>query len=126
MQRHIFPLRLSSTGCFFRLVIATAQAGEGGSAIGKALSKLGGKAWDSLKTRAREHLREMAGDPATEFGFVEAVLEFLGSVFAIHLMEMDESPVTDHAMQIIYDEFKSSKNVMGAAVEVANYIRENS
>jgi len=71
-------------------------------------------------------LREMAGDPATEFGFVEAVLEFLGSVFAIHLMEMDESPVTDHAMQIIYDEFKSSKNVMGAAVEVANYIRENS
>ena len=27
-----------------------------------ALSKLGGKAWDNLKSRAREHLREMAGD----------------------------------------------------------------
>jgi transcription-repair coupling factor (superfamily II helicase) len=27
-----------------------------------ALSKLGGKAWDNLKTRAREHLREMAGE----------------------------------------------------------------
>jgi transcription-repair coupling factor (superfamily II helicase) len=26
------------------------------------LSKLGGKAWDNLKSRAREHLREMAGD----------------------------------------------------------------
>jgi transcription-repair coupling factor (superfamily II helicase) len=26
------------------------------------LSKLGGKAWDNLKTRAREHLREMAGE----------------------------------------------------------------
>jgi transcription-repair coupling factor (superfamily II helicase) len=26
------------------------------------LSKLGGKAWDSLKTRAREHLRELAGE----------------------------------------------------------------
>ncbi len=27
-----------------------------------ALSKLGGKAWDNLKTRARSHLREMAGE----------------------------------------------------------------
>jgi transcription-repair coupling factor (superfamily II helicase) len=27
-----------------------------------ALSKLGGKAWDNLKARAREHLREMAGE----------------------------------------------------------------
>jgi transcription-repair coupling factor (superfamily II helicase) len=27
-----------------------------------SLSKLGGKAWDNLKTRAREHLREMAGE----------------------------------------------------------------
>jgi transcription-repair coupling factor (superfamily II helicase) len=27
-----------------------------------ALSKLGGKAWDNLKTRARVHLREMAGE----------------------------------------------------------------
>ncbi len=27
-----------------------------------ALSKLGGKAWDNLKTRARGHLREMAGE----------------------------------------------------------------
>ena len=27
-----------------------------------ALSKLGGKAWDNLKTRARAHLREMAGE----------------------------------------------------------------
>jgi transcription-repair coupling factor (superfamily II helicase) len=27
-----------------------------------ALSKLGGKAWDNLKSRAREHLREMAGE----------------------------------------------------------------
>jgi transcription-repair coupling factor (superfamily II helicase) len=26
------------------------------------LSKLGGRAWDNLKTRAREHLREMAGE----------------------------------------------------------------
>ena len=26
------------------------------------LSKLGGKAWDSLKTRAREHVRELAGE----------------------------------------------------------------
>jgi transcription-repair coupling factor (superfamily II helicase) len=26
------------------------------------LSKLGGKAWDNLKTRAREHLRELAGE----------------------------------------------------------------
>jgi transcription-repair coupling factor (superfamily II helicase) len=26
------------------------------------LSKLGGKAWDNLKTRARQHLREMAGE----------------------------------------------------------------
>ena len=26
------------------------------------LSKLGGKAWDNLKSRAREHLREMAGE----------------------------------------------------------------
>ncbi|HET7449159.1 MAG TPA: CarD family transcriptional regulator, partial [Gaiellaceae bacterium] len=27
-----------------------------------ALSKLGGKAWDNLKTRAREHIRELAGE----------------------------------------------------------------
>jgi len=27
-----------------------------------SLSKLGGKAWDNLKSRAREHLRELAGD----------------------------------------------------------------
>jgi transcription-repair coupling factor (superfamily II helicase) len=27
-----------------------------------ALSKLGGKAWDNLKTRAREHVRELAGE----------------------------------------------------------------
>ncbi len=27
-----------------------------------ALSKLGGKAWENLKTRAREHLRELAGE----------------------------------------------------------------
>jgi transcription-repair coupling factor (superfamily II helicase) len=27
-----------------------------------ALSKLGGKAWDNLKSRAREHLRELAGE----------------------------------------------------------------
>jgi transcription-repair coupling factor (superfamily II helicase) len=27
-----------------------------------SLSKLGGKAWDNLKTRAREHLRELAGE----------------------------------------------------------------
>ena len=26
------------------------------------LSKLGGKAWDNLKNRARTHLREMAGE----------------------------------------------------------------
>ncbi|HEX5449724.1 MAG TPA: transcription-repair coupling factor [Gaiellaceae bacterium] len=34
----------------------------GADAREPALSKLGGKAWDNLKTRAREHLREMAGE----------------------------------------------------------------
>jgi len=34
----------------------------GADAKSPALSKLGGKAWDNLKSRAREHLREMAGD----------------------------------------------------------------
>jgi transcription-repair coupling factor (superfamily II helicase) len=34
----------------------------GADAKGPTLSKLGGKAWDNLKSRAREHLREMAGD----------------------------------------------------------------
>ncbi len=34
----------------------------GADAKAPTLSKLGGKAWDNLKSRAREHLREMAGD----------------------------------------------------------------
>ena len=34
----------------------------GADAKSPTLSKLGGKAWDNLKSRAREHLREMAGD----------------------------------------------------------------
>jgi transcription-repair coupling factor (superfamily II helicase) len=34
----------------------------GADAKAPALSKLGGKAWDNLKTRAREHLRELAGE----------------------------------------------------------------
>ncbi len=34
----------------------------GSDARPPALSKLGGKAWDNLKTRARDHLREMAGE----------------------------------------------------------------
>jgi transcription-repair coupling factor (superfamily II helicase) len=34
----------------------------GADARAPALSKLGGKAWDNLKNRAREHLREMAGE----------------------------------------------------------------
>src|SRR5215213_2111170 len=34
----------------------------GADATAPALSKLGGKAWDNLKSRAREHLRELAGD----------------------------------------------------------------
>ena len=34
----------------------------GADARSPTLSKLGGKAWDNLKSRAREHLREMAGD----------------------------------------------------------------
>ena len=34
----------------------------GADAKAPALSKLGGKAWDNLKSRAREHLRELAGD----------------------------------------------------------------
>jgi transcription-repair coupling factor (superfamily II helicase) len=34
----------------------------GADARAPALSKLGGKAWDNLKSRAREHLRELAGD----------------------------------------------------------------
>ncbi len=34
----------------------------GADAKAPALSKLGGKAWDNLKSRAREHLREMAGE----------------------------------------------------------------
>ena len=34
----------------------------GSDAKAPTLSKLGGKAWDNLKTRAREHLREMAGE----------------------------------------------------------------
>jgi transcription-repair coupling factor (superfamily II helicase) len=34
----------------------------GADAKAPTLSKLGGKAWDNLKTRAREHLREMAGE----------------------------------------------------------------
>ena len=34
----------------------------GSDARAPALSKLGGKAWDNLKSRAREHLREMAGE----------------------------------------------------------------
>jgi transcription-repair coupling factor (superfamily II helicase) len=34
----------------------------GADAKAPALSKLGGKAWDNLKTRARQHLREMAGE----------------------------------------------------------------
>jgi transcription-repair coupling factor (superfamily II helicase) len=32
------------------------------------LSKLGGKAWDNLKSRAREHLREMAGELLQLYG----------------------------------------------------------
>jgi transcription-repair coupling factor (superfamily II helicase) len=34
----------------------------GSDAREPVLSKLGGKAWDNLKTRAREHLRELAGE----------------------------------------------------------------
>src|SRR5204862_1057835 len=34
----------------------------GSDAKAPTLSKLGGKAWDNLKTRAREHLRELAGE----------------------------------------------------------------
>ncbi len=34
----------------------------GSDAKAPTLSKLGGKAWDNLKTRARTHLREMAGE----------------------------------------------------------------
>ncbi|HEY3961097.1 MAG TPA: transcription-repair coupling factor [Gaiellaceae bacterium] len=34
----------------------------GADAREPTLSKLGGKAWDNLKSRAREHLREMAGE----------------------------------------------------------------
>jgi transcription-repair coupling factor (superfamily II helicase) len=34
----------------------------GADAREPTLSKLGGKAWDNLKTRAREHIRELAGD----------------------------------------------------------------
>jgi transcription-repair coupling factor (superfamily II helicase) len=34
----------------------------GADARAPALSKLGGKAWDNLKSRAREHVRELAGD----------------------------------------------------------------
>jgi transcription-repair coupling factor (superfamily II helicase) len=34
----------------------------GADAKAPALSKLGGKAWDNLKSRAREHLRELAGE----------------------------------------------------------------
>jgi transcription-repair coupling factor (superfamily II helicase) len=34
----------------------------GADAKAPTLSKLGGKAWDNLKTRAREHIREMAGE----------------------------------------------------------------
>jgi transcription-repair coupling factor (superfamily II helicase) len=34
----------------------------GADAKAPTLSKLGGKAWDNLKARAREHLREMAGE----------------------------------------------------------------
>jgi transcription-repair coupling factor (superfamily II helicase) len=34
----------------------------GADAKAPTLSKLGGKAWDNLKSRAREHLREMAGE----------------------------------------------------------------
>ena len=34
----------------------------GSDAKAPTLSKLGGKAWDNLKTRARAHLREMAGE----------------------------------------------------------------
>src|SRR5207247_5523920 len=34
----------------------------GTDASAPALSKLGGKAWDNLKTRARESVRELAGE----------------------------------------------------------------
>ena len=34
----------------------------GADSKGPTLSKLGGKAWDNLKNRAREHLRDMAGE----------------------------------------------------------------
>jgi transcription-repair coupling factor (superfamily II helicase) len=34
----------------------------GSDAKAPALSKLGGKAWENLKTRAREHIRELAGE----------------------------------------------------------------
>ncbi|HWH55308.1 MAG TPA: transcription-repair coupling factor [Gaiellaceae bacterium] len=50
-----------------RLYVPHEQIGKvsryvGADAKGPALSKLGGKAWQNLKSRARESLRELAGD----------------------------------------------------------------
>src|SRR5207244_9797649 len=50
-----------------RLYVPHEQLGKVSRYIGAdskapALSKLGGKAWDNLKTRAREHVRELAGE----------------------------------------------------------------
>src|SRR5436190_11723190 len=50
-----------------RLYVPHEQVGKvsryiGADATAPALSKLGGKAWDNLKTRARESLRELAGE----------------------------------------------------------------
>jgi transcription-repair coupling factor (superfamily II helicase) len=50
-----------------RLYVPHEQVGKvsryiGADATAPALSKLGGKAWDNLKTRARESVRELAGE----------------------------------------------------------------
>src|SRR2546430_9799783 len=65
----------------------------GADARAPALSKLGGKAWDNLKTRAREHLREMAGEliqlyaqrqtqPGVAYDLENGWLEQLGQAFS--------------------------------------------
>jgi transcription-repair coupling factor (superfamily II helicase) len=64
----------------------------GSDAKAPTLSKLGGKAWDNLKTRAREHVRELAGDllqlyaqrqtqPGVAFDLAHEWLERLESEF---------------------------------------------
>jgi hypothetical protein len=75
--------------------------------------------------RLKNFLREMYGDPNTEFGFAEAVLDCLECVFGITLPD-DDSEKTNQAFDIIYEAFDSdNKNVLVVADQVATFLRNN-